>query len=74
MCGNDLIVAYQYAVAARPGWEETMARYGVRTALTGGASPLATAMRRHEDWQEVYADEMASIFVRDEGTSQPAPQ
>jgi hypothetical protein len=64
MYGDDLIVSYQKAMAAHPGWEETMRRYEVRTALIGRASPLAAAMRRHGDWQEVYADEMASLFVR----------
>jgi hypothetical protein len=66
MYGNDLLVSYQRAMAAQPGWEEVMDQYRVRTALIGRTTPLAIALRCHGAWQEVYADDMAAIFVREE--------
>ncbi|MBN1639799.1 MAG: hypothetical protein JXA09_01095 [Anaerolineae bacterium] len=65
MYGDELLLTYLSTLAAQPGWEETMDQYDVHTVLIDSASPLACALCNHDDWQVVYVDEMASVFVRE---------
>jgi hypothetical protein len=62
--GDALIAAYGKTMSAQRGWDQTLDQYGVHTALIGADSSLASAMRLDDAWHEVYADPMASIFVR----------
>jgi hypothetical protein len=65
--GDELIVAYQRTISARPGWEETLEQYGVHSALIPTDCALASVLREREDWQEVYEDGLAALFVRRPG-------
>jgi len=38
--------------------------YGIRSCLTSNGDPLATLLRARNDWQEVYRDKLAVLFVR----------
>jgi hypothetical protein len=62
--GEELIAAYRDIFSARPGWQEGLERYGVRTALLATGSALGAIMRESVEWREVYADEVAAIYVR----------
>jgi hypothetical protein len=62
--GDELIAAYRRTIRAQEDWDQLLDRYGVHTALIGAGSSLASVMRVHGAWQEVYADRMASIFIR----------
>ena len=62
--GDELIAAYRSTILAQQGWEQVLDRYGVRTALIGTRSSLASVLRLDPAWQEVHADQQASIFFR----------
>ncbi|HUT21673.1 MAG TPA: hypothetical protein VM366_21170 [Anaerolineae bacterium] len=62
--GDELIAAYRRTIMAQRGWDQVLDRYDVHTALIGADSSLASVMRVHAAWQEVYADRRASVFVR----------
>lgn len=56
---------------ARPGWQQTLRRYGVGSILirtcyddTGGPLPLVEALAASPDWVPVLADGVALVFVR----------
>jgi hypothetical protein len=63
--GDELIDAYQRTVSLRPGWQDTLDRYGVRTVLLAADSALGAVLRESGRWQEVYADEVAVIWTRE---------
>jgi len=66
--GDELIGAYRSAISARPDWEKTLEQYAVHSALIPTGSSLAAVLRERGDWQEVYEDGLAAIYVRDPGT------
>jgi len=61
--GDDLIVAYQKTVSARPGWEAVLQEYQVRTVLIQPDCALASALAQSDAWQETYRDTQAVIFA-----------
>jgi hypothetical protein len=63
--GDELIQAYQRVASVRPNWGETLEQYGVRTALLRADSALRRVMVESDNWREVYADEVATILVRE---------
>lgn len=67
--GDALIATYRQAASAQEGWEAILDAHHVQTALISAAGPLALAMRAGDDWQEVYRDELAVLFVRRARTS-----
>jgi hypothetical protein len=60
---------YLATLFANDGWRETLDEYGVNLVFIETAAPLAVELRLEGDWEEVYGDGMAVIFVRrvDEG-------
>jgi hypothetical protein len=54
------------AVAA-PGWQETLARYGVGIVLIEPQTGLAYALRETPGWRVAHEDELAVLFVTDTG-------
>lgn len=64
--GDEFLFFYQQAALLREGWREPLEQYDVQYALLGRTAVLATMLEEVEGWQEVYADDMARIFVRDE--------
>jgi len=62
--GDELIAAYRRTIMAQRGWDQVLDQYDVHTALIGAESSLASIMRVHAAWQEVYADRRASVFVQ----------
>jgi hypothetical protein len=62
--GDDLIAAYHTAITARPGWQQILDEYAVRTALISPDSALASALDASEIWQEAYRDDVAVLYQR----------
>jgi hypothetical protein len=62
--GDELIGAYQRAVSAQPGWEETLEQYAVHSALIPADCALASVLGERGDWQAVYEDRLAALFVK----------
>ena len=46
------------------GWDESLNRFSIRTVLIAPDVPLASLLRRNEQWQKVYEDDQAVIFTR----------
>lgn len=61
--GDDLIIAYQKTVSARPGWKHVLQEYQIRTVLVQAESALASALAQSDEWQETYRDPLAVIFA-----------
>lgn len=57
---------YRTAVGA-PGWQDTLARYGIGVVLIEPQTGLAYALRETPGWRVAYIDEMAVLFVADAG-------
>ena len=51
------------------GWDQSLDRFSIRTVLIAPDVPLASLLRRNEQWQKVYEDHQAVIFTRS-GTDQ----
>ncbi|MEP7293631.1 MAG: hypothetical protein ABI835_17725, partial [Chloroflexota bacterium] len=56
---------YLQTAVGGDGWHETLEEYGINTAVIEKESGLARRLRDEPDWDEVYTDNMASVFVRD---------
>lgn len=60
--GDALMAEYLATRSARPGWEETLKRRGIRTALIGADSPLAAALTA-AGWHTLYRDAQAVLLT-----------
>ena len=49
---------------AKPGWREVLDQYGVNWILIESDSILATFLAESDEWQSVYADTIATVFLR----------
>ena len=64
---DDVFVRrYVSVMVADEQWEDILAEDGIRTILIERHSIVAKLLAQHPDWQQVYEDDMASIFVRNE--------
>ena len=54
-------------LSIREGWEEPLDRYAIDTALLTHTAPLAVMLEQRPDWEEVYRDDEAVVFVRRSG-------
>lgn len=61
---GDFIDTYAATVSARDGWDATLERLGVGTALVKPGEPLAAALRADPRWTVGYEDPVAVVFVR----------
>lgn len=48
----------------REGWEEPFDRFAIDTALLTHTAPLTRMLEERSDWEEVYRDDGAVVFVR----------
>jgi hypothetical protein len=60
------------AMAAKPSWRETFARFDINTVVTrtstidtGQRFPMIDLLRMSPDWHLVFADDSALVFVRE---------
>jgi hypothetical protein len=65
--GDELLREYLAATFANSGWRETLDKYGINLVFVESAAPLARDLRLEPGWEQVYRDDMASIFVRGAG-------
>jgi hypothetical protein len=62
--GDALMMSYRQIITAQPDWKEHLDKHQVHTALILADSPLASVMHASSEWQSVYQDQLAIIFVR----------
>jgi hypothetical protein len=61
---DEFIREYVEVTLARPGWREVLDRYGVNLILIESDSILAAFLAEGDEWQRIYSDDIASIFLR----------
>ena len=63
---------YQALFAVRPGWHDTLERYGFEIALLPLDWPLGSVLERDPGWRTVYRDSVALLLVRNAAGPAPA--
>jgi len=60
--GDDFENKYIDVMGVKPGWDDTLNKYGVNTILTSPQEPLSGALKESSRWHLVYDDGQAVIF------------
>jgi hypothetical protein len=71
MYGATLGSTYLKVANAQPGWKELLKRYHIDWVIFDTNSALTAALRDQDDWQPIYSDKVATIFVRNGSANQP---
>lgn len=61
---DEFIREYVKVTLARPGWREVLDQYGVNLILVESDSVLAAFLEKGDEWPSVYADTIATVFLR----------
>lgn len=64
MYGEKYGSAYLTLANALPGWKEIMAKYQINWVFFDTRSPLTSALLDQDNWQAVYSDKVATIFLK----------
>jgi hypothetical protein len=70
MYGADRMREYLTLAHAMPGWKEIVEKYAFSSILFDTNSPLASFLAADRNWQLIYSDPLASIFLRNDGRNQ----
>jgi hypothetical protein len=55
---------YLKVAGVQPGWKEILRRYDVSWTFFQTKTALTAALLDQPDWQPIYSDKVATIFVR----------
>ena len=64
MYGEKLGSAYLRVANVLPGWKEVLSQHNVSWIIFDTDSALTAALRNEVDWQSIYTDKVATIFVK----------
>jgi hypothetical protein len=70
MYGAERMKEYLTLAHAMPGWKEITDKYAFSSILFDTHSPLVNALAEDRNWQLIYSDPLASIFLRKDGRNQ----
>lgn len=56
------VEAYSTIESAKPGWQDEIRRWDIRTIIVTPDSPLATALAGEKDWMILHEDSTAVVF------------
>jgi hypothetical protein len=62
--GGEVLEEYLKAYWASSQWREPLERYDINSIIIERDSIFATLLTESPDWQQVYADDLAVVFVR----------
>jgi hypothetical protein len=62
MYGEAFVKKYSNLINVQPGWEQTLATYGVDTVLLPVDAPLTGALKESQRWRPTYDDGIAIVF------------
>lgn len=62
---DALLRQYLAISSASEDWQEQLARYDINIVLVEAESVLARFLRHEPGWQEVFRDQMATLFIRE---------
>lgn len=71
MYGEKYGGPYLKIANALPGWKEALSQFNVTWTIFDTDSALTAALSDQPDWQPVYSDQIATIFVRKDAEHQP---
>ncbi len=63
--GDDFLFFYRHTFDVTEKWQEPLAAFNVTYVLMERGSPLTTLLHTTTGWQQVYEDDVATIFIRD---------
>lgn len=61
--GEEITSDYVEAIQAKPNWRAIFEKHGVDWVLVESTSPLAQVLEEASDWDELYRDDTAAVFV-----------
>ncbi len=64
MYGERFGSAYLRVANAQRGWKEIFEKYDITWVLFDTDSPLTAALQEQSDWQPIYSDRVATIFLK----------
>jgi len=64
MYGVDRIKEYEKVTGIKTGWEGVLEKYDVNWIIFNTDSVLSRFLLQRDDWKLIYADKVASIFIR----------
>ncbi len=64
MYGEKYGSDYLKVANLQPGWREILSKYNITWVIFDTASALTAALQDQNDWQPVYSDAVATIFVK----------
>jgi len=65
MYGVDIMKEYLKVYRIKPGWDEVIKKYNIKWTIHNANSVLSMFLMERDDWELIYADEVANIFVKD---------
>ena len=65
MYGVDIMKEYLKVITIKPGWEEVLQKYDVKWIIYNANSALSLFLMERDEWELIYADKVANIFVKD---------
>jgi hypothetical protein len=70
MYGEKLGSAYLKVANAQPGWKEVLKHYNIDWVIFDTNSALTATLREQTDWQPIYTDKLATIFVKKDSANE----
>ena len=64
MYGKEKMKEYFRIMGIEKGWEEVLTKYNITWIIFNTKSPLSSFLLERDDWQLIYSDKIANIFVR----------
>lgn len=64
MYGDQFVKDFLEIVRGTASWQEPFEKYGVRVAIVSPGSVLRLQLEQSPQWQQVYRDDMATVFQR----------
>jgi hypothetical protein len=64
MYGEKFGNAYLKVANALPGWKDVLTKFDVSWLIFDTRSPISSALVEQTDWQAIYSDKVATIFVK----------
>ena len=71
MYGSSKIKEYLKLTRVQPGWERIMEKYDISWVIYNAKSALSSVLLERKDWQLIYSDKVANIFVKNTPENQP---
>ena len=66
MYGEKVIKEYLKIARVEPGWEDIIRKHDITTIMFNTKSALSAALMEHKDWHPIYADKLATIFIKND--------